>query len=284
MTTPKEIIKHYKVKPRKRLGQSFLLDQNIFRKIEEAANINDQDIVVEIGAGTGVLTELLAKTARKVFAVELDENLVDILREKLAEHDNVEIYSGDALKFNFNSISSTYNSKVKVIGNVPYNISSPLIFHLLSFRLSIDSFILMLQKEVVQRLVAKPNNKSYGIPSVLIQMFTSTEKLFDVSSSCFYPPPKVESAVIKGIFLTDPLVSLSDETFFTQLVKVAFAFRRKMLINNLKHSKILAGFPEDNLKKIISTAGLDHNCRGESLSVEEFGKISNMLYSAISQL
>jgi 16S rRNA (adenine1518-N6/adenine1519-N6)-dimethyltransferase len=141
----------------------------------------------------------------------------------------------------------------------------------------------MLQKEVVQRLVAKPNNKNYGVPSVLMQMFTATEKIFDVSAACFYPRPKVESAVIKGTFLKESLVALSSEAFFTQLVKASFAFRRKMLINNLKHSQVLAEFSEDNLRRIISTAGIDGNCRGESLSVEQFGKLSNLLYASMKR-
>jgi 16S rRNA (adenine1518-N6/adenine1519-N6)-dimethyltransferase len=283
MITPKGIINHYGIKPNKKLGQSFLLDQNVFEKIVAAANINEEDIVVEIGAGTGVLTELLASIARRIIAVELDRNLVEILKDKFAVHKNTEIYSGDALKFDFNSMLNIYNGKVKVIGNVPYNISSPLIFHLLSSRQAIDSFILMLQKEVVQRFVAKPSCKDYGIPSVLIQMFATVEKIFNVSSGCFYPRPKVESAVIKGTFLAKPRVDLSNEAFFAQLVKTSFAFRRKMLINNLKHSKLLAAVPEDSLSEIISAAGIDPNCRGEVLSVEEFGKLSNLLYSSITQ-
>jgi 16S rRNA (adenine1518-N6/adenine1519-N6)-dimethyltransferase len=282
MATPKEIITQYGIKPRKKLGQSFLLDQNIIRKIAATVDINEEDVVVEIGAGTGVLTEILAGVARQVIAVELDTNLVKILGIKLADYNNVDIHSGDILKFDFTSISRTCNTKLKVIGNVPYNISSPLIFRLLSFRSSIENFILMLQKEVVQRLVAKPNNKSYGIPSVLMQMFTTMEKLFEVPATCFYPQPKVESAVLKGTFLDKPLVKLSSEGFFIQLVKASFAFRRKTLINNLKHAKILTGVSEENIRRIISTAGIDGNCRGETLSVEEFGELSNVFHSGIA--
>ncbi len=190
----------------------------------------------------------------------------------------MEIHCGDILKYDFKAISKIYKSKVKVIGNVPYNISSPLIFHLLSFRSVIDGFILMLQKEVVQRLVAVPNNKSYGVPSVLLQMFASVEKIFDVPASCFYPRPKVESAVIRGAFLDKPLMELSDAAFFTQLVKASFAQRRKMLINNLKNSKLLADIEEEKIKEVLTCAGIDGKRRGEILSVMEFGKLSNLFY------
>jgi 16S rRNA (adenine1518-N6/adenine1519-N6)-dimethyltransferase len=281
MSSPKDVIKHYDIKPRKKLSQSFLLDQNIISKIAAAARITRDDIVVEIGAGIGVLTELLAQKSRKLIAVELDENLVAILQEKLAGFANVEIYSGDILKFDFNSISNTYDSKIKIVGNVPYNISSPLIFRLLTFRLVIDDFILMLQKEVVERLVAPPNNKSYGVPSVLLQMFASVEKIFDVPAACFYPQPKVKSAVIKGVFLSQPVVELSSEAFFTQLVKAAFAQRRKMLINNLKNAKLLEGLSETGLKEALLKAGIDGKRRGETLSVPEFGHLSNILFSRL---
>jgi 16S rRNA (adenine1518-N6/adenine1519-N6)-dimethyltransferase len=284
MTSPKEIISHYGIKPRKKLGQSFLLDQNIIKKIAAAARITKEDIVVEIGAGIGVLTESLAQECRKIIAVELDKNLVEVLKEKLAGLDNVEIHSGDILKFDFTSISVIYGCKVKVVGNVPYNISSPLIFHLLSSRSVIDDFTLMLQKEVVQRLAAKPANKSYGVPSVLLQMFASVEKIFDVPASCFYPRPKVESAVIRGEFLNKPLLELADETFFAHLVKASFAQRRKMLINNLKNSKLLAGVEEEKIKEVLAFAGIDGQRRGETLSVMEFGKLSNLFWEAMAQL
>lgn len=281
MTSPKEIIQQYGIKPRKKLSQSFLMDQNIIKKIAPAAQISKSDIVVEIGAGIGVLTEILAQESRKIIAVELDSNLVDVLKEKLADYDNVEIHSGDILKFDFNSISLSYGCKVKVVGNVPYNISSPLIFHLLSCRSSIDSFILMLQKEVVQRLAALPNNKSYGVPSVLLQMFASVEKIFDVPASSFYPQPKVESAVIGGTFLDKPQMELTDVVFFTQLVKTSFAQRRKMLINNLKNSQLLADLEEKKIKDVLQSVAIDGKRRAETLSVLEFGKLSNLLYEAL---
>lgn len=281
MTTPKEIINKYEIKPRKKLGQSFLLDGNIIRKIAAAADISSEDVVLEIGAGIGVLTEDLARRAGKVIALEIDPKLVEVLKEKLAPYSNAGIHCGDILKYDFKAISKRYKSKVKVIGNVPYNISSPLIFHLLSFRSVIDGFILMLQKEVVQRLVAAPNNKSYGVPSVLLQMFASVEKIFDVPASCFYPRPKVESAVIRGVFLDKPLMELADEAFFTQLVKASFAQRRKMLINNLKNSKLLTNISEEKIRDVLACADIDGRRRGETLSVAEFGKLSNLLTKMI---
>ena len=279
--TPKDLIKQYHIKPRRKLGQSFLLDQNIIHKIVAAAGISAEDVVVEIGAGIGVLTENLAQQCRKIIAVELDENLVEVLKDKLAGYHNVEIHSGDVLKYDFASTSNTYNYKVKVIGNIPYNISSPVIFHLLNFRSAISDFVLMLQKEVVARLVAGPDNKSYGVPSVLLQMFASVEKVFDVPATCFYPRPKVESAVMKGFFLKEPAVELYDEILFTQLVKAAFAQRRKMLLNNLRNLSIIKDIGENNLKDILVSAGIDGRRRGETLSVAEYGRLSNLLQKAI---
>jgi 16S rRNA (adenine1518-N6/adenine1519-N6)-dimethyltransferase len=278
MNSPKEIIRHYDIKPRKRLGQSFLMDQSVIRKISAIAQVTENDIIVEIGAGIGVLTEDLAQTAAKLIAVELDDQLVEVLKDKLLKYNNVQIYYGDILKFDFGEIVRDGEQKIKVIGNVPYNISSPVLFHLLSFRKIIDSFVLMLQKEVIQRLVASPGGKDYGVPSVILQMFAAVEKVLDVPAGCFYPRPKVESSVIKGFFLERPLVELADEDFFIRLVRDAFAQRRKMLINNLKKSKLLEGFSDVYLKEALDAAGIDGQRRGETLSVEEFGLLSNILY------
>jgi 16S rRNA (adenine1518-N6/adenine1519-N6)-dimethyltransferase len=277
MSSPKEIIRQYAIKPRKRLGQSFLMEQNIIRNIFAIAQVTKNDIVVEIGAGLGVLTEELAQNAAKLIAIEIDDKLVEVLKDTLFKYNNVQIYSGDILKFNFGAIDRDGEQKIKVIGNVPYNISSPVLFHLLSFRKIIDSFVLMLQKEVIQRLVAPPGGKDYGVPSVILQMFATVDKVLDVPAGCFYPRPKVASSVMKGFFLKRPLVELADEDFFIRLVRDAFAQRRKMLINNLKKSKLLVGFSDVDLKEALDAAGIDGQRRGETLSVEEFGYLSNIL-------
>jgi 16S rRNA (adenine1518-N6/adenine1519-N6)-dimethyltransferase len=277
MTSPKEIIRRYEIKPRKNLGQSFLVDQGIIRQIADTAQVTKNDIIVEIGAGIGVLTEALAQNAAKLIAVEVDNKLVGVLKDKLLKYNNVEIYSGDILKFDFETITRSEQQKIKVIGNIPYNISSPVLFRLLSFRKVIDSFVIMLQKEVVQRLIAVPGGKDYGVSSVILQMFAMVEKILDVPAGCFYPVPQVESSVMKGFFLENPVVELADEDFFIKLVRDAFAQRRKMLINNLKKSKLLEEFSESFLKESLEMAGIDGRRRSETLSTKEFGYLSNIL-------
>lgn len=281
MTSPRDIITHYAIKPRKSLGQSFLMDENVIRNIAAKANVTGDDIVVEIGAGIGVLTEYLAQNAARIIAVELDDKLVEVLKDRLSGYHNIQIYHGNILRFDFGAITGAGRRKIKVIGNIPYNISSPVLFYLLSFRKIIDSFVLMMQKEVIDRLVASPGGKSYGVPSVILQMFATVEKVFDVPASCFYPRPKVESSVIKGFFPSISMIKLVDEDFFVRLVRDAFAQRRKMLINNLKQSKLLEGAPESLLKEALILAGIDSRRRGETLSIEEFGHLSNILKDGI---
>lgn len=277
MITPREILHQYGIRPRKKLGQSFLVDVNTIHKIAAAGRFSSDDIVVEIGAGIGLLTKDIAQVAKRVIAVEIDPQLVKILHDQFDECSNVEIYSCDILKFDISSISNNYNTKVNVIGNIPYNISSPVIFHLLSSRSVISCFTLMLQKEVVQRLVSLPDNKNYGVPSVLLQMYADIERLFDVSANCFYPRPKVESSIIQGKFREKPLFDLTDEAFFRCLVKASFAQRRKMLTNNLKNAKFLEEFSAPELKDALNNAGIDGKRRGETLSLQEFGNLSNIL-------
>ena len=277
MITPREILHQYGIRPRKKLGQSFLVDVNTIHKIAAAGRFSSDDIVVEIGAGIGLLTKDIAQVAKRVIAVEIDPQLVKILHDQFDECSNVEIHSCDILKFDISSISNNYNTKVNVIGNIPYNISSPVIFHLLSSRSVISCFTLMLQKEVVQRLVSLPDNKNYGVPSVLLQMYADIERLFDVSANCFYPRPKVESSIIQGKFREKPLFDLTDEAFFRRLVKASFAQRRKMLTNNLKNAKFLEGFSAPELKDALNKAGIDGKRRGETLSLQEFGNLSNIL-------
>lgn len=282
MPTPKEILRRYGIKPKKKLGQSFLVDVNAIRKIAQAARISPDDIVLEIGAGIGVLTKHIAQVARKVVAVEIDPQLVTVLQDQRGEFSNIEVCSCDILKFDFYSISNKYGSKFKVIGNVPYNISSPLIFHLLSNRSVISDFTLMLQKEVVERLVALPGRKTYGIPSVLLQMYADMERLFDVSAACFYPSPKVDSSILRGSFRGAARVELSDEILFNRLVKASFAQRRKMLSNNLKNAEFLKMISDTDLNSAFYEAGIDGKRRGETLSLLEFGRLSNILKNRLT--
>jgi 16S rRNA (adenine1518-N6/adenine1519-N6)-dimethyltransferase len=278
MMRPGDILHRYGIVPRKGLSQSFLMDNNIIKKIADAAQVSSEDVVVEIGSGIGVLTDELAKSARQVIAVEIDIRLMEILKDSFAGCSHVEMISGDILKLNLSSISSQYGSKLHVVGNVPYSISSPVIFQLLSYRSVIRGFTLMLQKEVVERLVSPPDNKSYGVPSVLLQMYAHVERLFDVSANCFYPRPKVESSIIRGMIRKKPLVDAGDENLFSRLVKSAFARRRKMLFNSLKGSGLLEEYSEFDIKEALEDAGIDGRRRAETLSVEEFGYLSHLLF------
>lgn len=278
MLSPTDTIKQYAIKPRKRLGQSFLIEEDIIKKIVFLANVTEKDIVIEIGSGIGVMTEYLAQTSSaKIIAVELDSQLIKVLKDRLASYHNVEIINKDIMHFDFYRITQSENQKIKIIGNIPYNISSPLLFKLLSLRKIIDSFILMMQKEVVQRLVARHGGKEYGVTSVIFQMFARIEKLFDVPPYYFYPRPKVESSVIRGVFLDKPVVDITDEDFFMKLIRDSFAQRRKMLINNLKKSKLLCGVSESLIREVLVSAKVDGQRRGETLDVNEYGHISNML-------
>ena len=282
MTTVRSILKDYGIRPRKRLGQSFLEDKNVISKIILAADIHAQDIVVEIGAGLGIMTEILASQAGKVIAIDVDPRMTAILRERLKGQPRVEIMEKDILTCDFSTLQSDDKAlKLKVIGNIPYNISTPILFHLLAFRRHISAMVLMFQKEVVDRIVASPGTKEYGIPSVLISMFAIPTKEMNVPASCFYPQPKVASSVIKIVTREKPLVELTDEHFFFRIVKIAFAMRRKTILNNLRASDL--PFSSDKeIEILLDQAGIEGRRRGETLSPEEFGRLSNVLYNALT--
>lgn len=281
MNTTRDILRHYSIRPQKKFGQSFLCEPESIKKIAEIANVGRQDIVVEIGAGNGVLTEHLAQTTAKIIAVELDDRLVTVLEDRLSQYHNVQIHRGNVLKFDFRALADKENTKIRIIGNIPYNISSPLIFYLLSFKDVLTSFVLMMQKEFVDRLIASPGTKNYGVPSVILQMFSSLEKVMDIPARYFYPRPKVESSLIRGCFLQKSRIELADEDLFVKLVRDSFAQRRKMLVNNLKKSILMNGIEESLLKEILIALNIDGRRRGETLSVEEFGNISNALKEKI---
>jgi 16S rRNA (adenine1518-N6/adenine1519-N6)-dimethyltransferase len=280
MTTPRNILKKHGIRPLKRLGQSFLVDNNITKKIVMISDIKSGDIVVEIGSGLGIMTAMIAQEAKRVIALEVDKYMVDIMREELKNHSNVEIVQTDVLKYDFSSATPESPSEMlKVIGNIPYNISSQILFRLIQFRDYISSMVLTFQKEVAERIIAPPGTKEYGILSVIVSMYAKPSLEFSVPGSCFYPKPNVDSSVLKLTVRKAPLFNIKNPDFFSKVVKTAFSKRRKTLLNNLKGSDLLKASKKD-ITDILELSGIDSNRRGETLTVEEFGKLSNALLSA----
>ncbi len=257
--------------PKKRFGQHFLRDQNIIRKIVEGAGVLKDDIVLEIGPGLGDMTSLLSQQAERVIAVELDRDLCSILSEKFAES-NVEVVNTDALKFDIGGLFERVGRKIKVVANLPYNISTPVLFRLLEGKEYISSMTLMFQKEVADRLVAKPCTKDYGILSVYAQLYTVPSLLFKVSPYAFTPPPKVDSAVVRLETLEEPSVKTDDEELMLKVIKAAFGQRRKTLLNALSSGLSL---PKEDVEAALKRAGIDGSRRGETLTLSEFSTLSN---------
>ncbi|MFH1079326.1 MAG: 16S rRNA (adenine(1518)-N(6)/adenine(1519)-N(6))-dimethyltransferase RsmA [Pseudomonadota bacterium] len=275
MTTPIRILRNRGIRPRKHLGQSFLQDLNVAHKIIDFADIRTDETVVEIGAGLGIMTGLMAVKARRVVALDIDPIMIEILKERLACFDNVEVVETDVLRYDFSSALPPHSSeKLKILGNLPYHISSPILFRLMDFRRCISRMVLMLQKEVVDRIVARPGTKDYGIPSVITAMFCRTERLLNVPAGCFYPEPKVVSSVLKLAVRQRPLMDLKDEALFCKIVRLAFAKRRKTLVNNLRHAH-MPGYSTEAMLLAQQDSGTDGTRRAETLTAEEFGLLTN---------
>ncbi len=275
MKSPRAILRKYRIHPAKRLGQSFLVDNNITAMIAESSGVEEEDTVVEIGAGLGVMTALIAPMVRKVMAIEVDPALIAVLRSELSGIPNVEIHHVDVLRYDF-SFPLEGRGKIKVIGNIPYNISSQILFRLLEFRQHISSVTLMVQKEVAERITALPSTKEYGIPSVIISMYAAVSRLMTVPATCFYPVPKVDSAVVKLEMRDVPLHPIGKHEVFIETVKAAFAQRRKTLTNNLKGMACIRRAGTD-IPSLLAGAGIDGGRRGETLTVEEFGRLSEAI-------
>ena len=252
--------------PRKRFGQNFLHDHNIIYNILSSLQAKPDQHWVEIGPGLGALTEPLLKMGMQLDVVELDRDLVALLKEKFKESD-LNIHSGDALKFNFSALAIN-NEKLRIIGNLPYNISTPLMFHLLDNAFCIEDMHFMLQKEVVDRICAVPGSKKYGRLSVMMQYHCATELLFDVPPESFEPAPKVMSAIVRLVPHQTPLVHVNDMVKLNRVVTQAFSQRRKTLRNSLK--KII----DENA---IIDLNIDPTSRAEVLTLDDFARLSNLL-------
>jgi 16S rRNA (adenine1518-N6/adenine1519-N6)-dimethyltransferase len=263
------ILKRFGIRMSKKLGQNFLIDEHVVRSIVEAANITDGDAVLEIGPGIGTLTQGLAEAGANVTAVEIDRRLIEVLAKTLEGYDNIRVVHGDILKINI--AEEVMAPRYKVVANLPYYITTPIIMGLLEARMPIDVLVTMVQKEVALRMVAVPGTKDYGSLSVAVQYYTKPEIMFKVPPASFVPPPAVDSAVIRCTVREKPPVEVNERVFF-RIVKAAFAQRRKTLSNTLKTT----GVPAETLKIILEKAGIDGTRRGETLSIEEFAAIENV--------
>ena len=277
MTSPRTLLTAWNLQAKKQLGQNFLSDANVARQIVKHAALTGHQVVLEIGAGLGAITLPAAAAARRLIAVDKDQQLIGLLRAELltAGIDNVEIREADILRLDLKAIASEAAQPLVVLGNLPYNISSQVIVQLIHARSQVDRAVLMLQKEMAQRICAGPGSKTYGRLSVMLQYCAEARELMQVKAAQFFPPPKVDSTVIGIRFTSPPPFPADDEALLFQVIKAAFGKRRKTLRNALSKSDL----PLDaaTCEQLLSQAGLDPTRRAETLSVEEFVRLSNGL-------
>ncbi|RKY30039.1 MAG: ribosomal RNA small subunit methyltransferase A [Candidatus Omnitrophota bacterium] len=258
-------------KPKKKLGQNFLVDKNIQRKIIDSCGLNASDIVLEIGSGRGEITGLLAEKVKKVYAFELDSSLLSIIKENLKHKKNISVLNEDILKFNLKKFFKHFYEKIKVVGNIPYYISSPVLEYIIKNRNKIDSAFITVQKEFAQRIIAHPGSKDYGSLSCFVQCYAYPEILFLIKKSCFYPAPSVNSCFLGLKLRGHPAVDLKNENRFFKIIRKAFCQRRKILKNSLKGVVSIKKLDEFFRKQRI-----DPMARPEELSLQDFAELSNL--------
>ena len=284
-STIKDIKARHDFQLSRSLGQNFLTDKNIIDKIVEAPEIGPRDLVIEIGPGIGVLTAEAARRAAKVVAVEIDRKLIPILQETLAEFDNIEILNQDILKTDLHKIleqNREYKGQkiegVKIIGNLPYYITTPIIMKILEEGVLADSITIMMQKEVADRLKAPPGSRTYGAITAAVAYYCRVDHVANVPKEVFIPQPKVDSAVLKLSLRKEKPLELANEKLFFQCIKAGFGQRRKTLLNSLTG---VGGYTKEQVESALSEAGVDSKRRAETLGIEEFGKIANALQRKI---
>jgi len=273
----KEIVKQHGFKFSKSLGQNFLIDGNILNKIVDGAGITEEDNVLEVGPGIGSLTQFLAERAKKVLAVEIDSSLLPILGKTLREYNNVEVINKDILKVDLNKLIEEHfpDKKPKVVANLPYYVTTPIIMKFLEEKIGIDSLVVMIQKEVAERMQAGPNTKDYGSLSIAVQYYCNPKILFKVPPSVFVPPPKVESTVIKLDVRDKPLVDVLDEKLFFNIIRDSFGKRRKTLLNALSTGNLK--LDKELIRESLIFLNINESIRGEALSIGQFAEIANYI-------
>ncbi|MGG7059538.1 16S rRNA (adenine(1518)-N(6)/adenine(1519)-N(6))-dimethyltransferase RsmA [Clostridium nigeriense] len=267
-----ELVKKYNFKFSKSLGQNFLVDDSVPKDIVLGAEVDENDLVIEIGPGVGTLTAQLLNKAKKVVAIELDNDLIPILTEELGSDPKFTLIHNDALKVNFNEIIGEEKS-VKLVANLPYYVTTPIIVKLLKEKYNFKSLTIMIQKEVAERMDAEPGNKDYGSLSLLVQYYCNTKIIRKVPPQCFIPRPKVDSIVIRLDRLDEPKVEVENEKLFFEIIRSSFNMRRKTLWNGVKN----IGLPKEELELAFEEAGIDPKRRGETLTIEEFALLSDKI-------
>ena len=279
-STIKEIRQKYNLQLSKSLGQNFITDGNVIDSIIEGAGIGPDDLVIEIGPGIGVLTTAAAETAAKVIAIEIDSRLIPILEETLAEYDNIEVINRDILKTDLNEIveeqvrAGAFAGAVRIIGNLPYYITTPIIMQIFESGVKADSVTVMMQKEVAERIEAGPGSRTYGAISACVQYYCDVEMIAKVPKEVFVPRPKVDSAVLNFKIRKEKPAQLKDEKVFFACIKAGFGKRRKTLLNSLSG---VCGLDKSAVGEILGEAGIDPSRRAETLGIEEFAAIANLV-------
>lgn len=274
MVSIKKELEAYGLAPKKKLGQHFLVDQNILKKVVKTAEIEKDDVVLEVGPGLGMMTLVLADQARRVVAVEIDSKLVEILKKKVEGYPHVEVIQKDILEMDFKQLHEREGQPIKVVANLPYQISTPLLFQFIEARQAFSSLTLMLQKEVAERMIAPPDGKEYGPLSIFTQLVADLSICFFIKPSCFFPPPKVDSAVVHVTWKDQPVVAIQDMEWFKKVVRGCFNYRRKTLINGLKFSGL--PLPADTAER-MNRIGMDPQRRPETLTLQDFANLAEIL-------
>ena len=274
------VLQKYQFHFQKKYGQNFLIDDSVLKRIVGAAQIKSSDCVLEIGPGIGTMTQYLAERAGKVVAVEIDKALLPILEETLADYGNVTVIQGDILKTDIGELAQRYNggAPLKVVANLPYYITTPIIMGLFEKKAPVESIIVMVQKEVAERMRAKPGAKDYGALSLAVQYYAEPEIVANVPPNCFMPRPNVGSAVVKLNRFETPSVEALDEAFLFALIRAAFGQRRKMLVNALTGAGEFS-FAKEQVEAALEKMGISAQIRGEKLSLREFSELGKLLRS-----
>ncbi len=276
----KEVLARYNMSAKKKFGQNFLIDGGVLEGIVEAAGVTDKDCVLEIGPGIGTLTQYLAEAAGRVVAVEIDKTLLPVLADTLSEYDNVTVINEDVLKVDIDKIIEEYNEgrPIKVVANLPYYITTPIIMKLFESGALIESITVMVQKEVADRMAAGPGNKDYGSLSLAVGFYAEANTVIDVPPSSFIPQPNVGSAVVKLTKYPEPKVNVKDAKYLFEIIRTSFNQRRKTLSNSLSNNASL-GVSRDKVSAALVKMGIDERARGETLTLEQFAELSDILQS-----